>query len=619
MGVTALLGCSADDGARATQLDENAISPGAEGEPDPGMPGSDTDTDERRRRRPQDAGTQVVMPPTSCGDRPLSYDAPAGGPTQPDWSEGKKVPITGLANRYGYSPTEYYERVRKGRLHSVIYPVDVTASWMPKRLLDTIIKADENPKAGAQLLASLNPLSKYKDLEDFERWLGLNPFPECDGQGAQGVPFPDGARPSYRMGSTTRMTPEGEAITYSCAGCHSSELFGRSILGLQNRFSRANVGIEQARKIMSLVPADVVGPLYGGTAGETKMLKRLQQGLLAVGTRAPLVRGLDTSLAQVALSLAKRDKDAFASINPQTAKKPRPEPLETTPADSKPGNWWTLKYKNRWLLDGSVVAGNPVFTNLLWNEIGRGTDLKVLEQWIDKNMNVVDEYTAAVFASEPVRFTEFFPAESVDLAAAKRGKQLFDQTCAKCHGTYKKAWEQPGAASLSLADRLATVEVRYHEDTPVIDVGTDGLRNKGMESIVQLNDLDISKKVGTVIRVQKGYVPPPLVGIWARFPYFHNNSAPSLCAVLSRREERPAVYFAGEPRDPKTDFDEACNGYPTGEAVPAAWKADAEARFDTQLPGLSNQGHDEGVFLKNGQEMFTPQQKRDIIEFLQTL
>ena len=50
----------------------------------------------------------------------------------------------------------------------------------------------------------------------------------------------------------------------------------------------------------------------------------------------------------------------------------------------------------RWLLDGSVVSGNPVYTNLIWNEIGRGTDLKELEAWLDKNQKTVDEITAAV-------------------------------------------------------------------------------------------------------------------------------------------------------------------------------------------------------------------------------
>jgi mono/diheme cytochrome c family protein len=557
--------------------------------------------------------------PGACGDTPLSFATAEGTGASPDWSEGAKVPITGLPNRYGLPASELDAYVRKGRGYATFqYPIDVTGSWLPHRLMETVFAEDEGGPI-EQLKASANPLSKYKDLDDFEQWLGLSAFPDCDGKGAQAVPFPAGQRPDYRMGSTRTTTADGDKITYSCAGCHASRLFGRSILGLQNRFSRANVGIDQARTTLQGLPVDLVRLLYPMTDGEARILTRLQEALSYVQTKKPVLRGLDTSLAQVALSLAKRAKDPYATREPALAKAPRPDRLTDSPADSKPGNWWVLKYKNRWLLDGSVVSGNPVYTNIIWNEIGRGTDLHELEGWLDANQKTVDELTAAVFAAEPVRFTEFFPAESIDIDAAKRGKQLFDGTCASCHGSYQKGWELPHAASLPLADRLATVEVRYHETTPVYDVGTDTLRLKGMASLVQLNDLAISKKSGVVIKEQTGYVPPPLVGIWARFPYFHNNSAPSLCAVLTKASERPATYYAGQPDDPKRDFDEACNGYPTGDQIPAAWKKDPEGLFDANVPGLGNQGHDEGVFLKDGVELFTPAQKRDIIEFLQTL
>jgi len=647
LGLTQVLGCtttetsdasdsSEEDGASddtlpdeeddhtGTKPPDAGKKPDAGGKSDGGKTdGGKTDAGKDGGASEDDAGDERPgwEPPVlgACGDGPLPW-ADEAQPTKADWSENAKVPITGWANRWGLQGQALIDSVRKGREHAVHYPVTVTASWMPQRLLEVVFKAEEQKQdLFVQLSAFLNPLSRHKDLADFERWLGLSAYPDCDGKGARSVPYPGGKRPDFAMGSTRVKIGEVDAITYSCAGCHASRLFGRSILGLQNRFSRANVGIEEARGVMGSVPAELAGAFYGANAAETQLLGKLQKGLANVGTRKPLVRGLDTSLAQVALSLAKRKKDPYATLDPATARAPRPDRLNQFPADSKPGNWWVLKYKNKWLLDGSVVSGDPVYTNLLWNEIGRGTDLVELEKWIGENPQVIADISAAVFAAEPVRFTEFFPAESIDLASAKRGKALFDANCASCHGTYEKGWEQSNAASLSVADRLATVTVRYHENTPVIDVGTDGLRNKGMESLVQLNDLSISKREGILIRPQTGYIPPPLVGIWARFPYFHNNSAPSLCAVLTRREERPVTYHAGEPNDPKTDFDEACNGYPTGDAVPAAWKKDPDALYDTRIPGLGNQGHDEGVFLKNGAEMYTPEQKRDIIEYLQTL
>ena len=553
----------------------------------------------------------------ACVDAPLPPESALPG-TQPDWSEGAKVPLFGASNRFGYDEAMRVEHVRRGNAHAAMYPVAVTASWIPRRLLDAVFKKGNQNKPLGPLLPYVTPLAEFEDLDQFETWLGLHAYPGCDGQGARSVPFPDGQRPDYGMGSTRRELADGPAVTYGCAGCHSSRLFGRTLLGLQNRFPRANATAGLARDALGGIDPQLIASVYETSEGETRMLERFQHGLSYVVTRSPLVRGLDTSLAQVALSLATRDEDPYATrLDP--APPVRPDPLETIPADSKPGNWWVLKYKNRWLLDGSVVAGNPIYTNLLWNEIGRGTDLRELDAWVDSNPDVVEDLTAAVFNAQPARYTDFFSAESIDMEGAKRGKVSFDDRCASCHGTYEKAWQEPGAEAYPLVERLATRRVRYHESTPVFDVGTDAHRSEGMSSLTQLNRLAFSQKRGMIIRVQKGYVAPPLVGIWARFPYFHNNAAPSLCAVLTRGDQRPVTYYAGEANDPGDDFDAVCNGYPSGDSVPSAWRSDPDALYDTRKEGMGNLGHDEGIILQDGRELLSADAKRDLIEFLKTL
>jgi hypothetical protein len=192
---------------------------------------------------------------------------------------------------------------------------------------------------------------------------------------------------------------------------------------------------------------------------------------------------------------------------------------------------------------------------------------------------------------------------------------LFAESCAKCHGSYEKAWDRADAGGLSPTQLLETTRVTYQPKKPVFDVGTDPNRWKGMTSLAQLNDLEISLRNNIVIEPQQGYVPPPLVGIWARWPYFHNNSAPSLCAVLTRASERPVVYWAREANDARSDFDSRCNGYPLSipPKAPLAW------RYDTRRDGLHNTGHDERIFLKDGKEIFSPEEKLALIQFLQTL
>ena len=167
--------------------------------------------------------------------------------------------------------------------------------------------------------------------------------------------------------------------------------------------------------------------------------------------KTPLTLGLDTSLAQVGLSLAKRNLDPYATKSEYFEKNPRRNDLEKYPADSKPAVWWNLKYKTRWLSDGSIVSGNPIFTNFLWNEIGRGTDLKELEGWLKSNKQTVMELTASVFATKSPHWTDFFKPETISIEKARKGEKIFKQTCQKCHGQYVKNWDD---SSLVLKNNL---------------------------------------------------------------------------------------------------------------------------------------------------------------------
>ncbi len=239
--------------------------------------------------------------------------------------------------------------------------------------------------------------------------------------------------------------------------------------------------------------------------------------------------------------------------------------------------------------------------------------MHTLDQWLTENWDRVNDLTTAVFSAQPPSYFQFFDPNNFDIAAAQRGEATFNATCSGCHGTYAKGWEAPNASSLSITDQLATTQVNYFPQTAVHDVGTDANRRQGIAYMQSMNTLALAQKYNFVLTEQPGYVPPPLVGIFARWPYFHNGSAPSLCAVLTKASNRPAQFTYGEVIDPVTDFDSDCNGYPSN---PPASFTD---QYDTSIDGLNNTGHDEGIFLQNGQELLTPAQKSDLIRFLQTL
>ncbi len=530
-----------------------------------------------------------------------------------DWSRGVDIPAGGRANPFAFDEQEFPFYREMGRHHAVYYPVTETGILLPYHPIKRLIEGESSNPLKRMISALLGVLSPFETFDELEEWLGLQEFPTSEYDPPFELPKEKMDFPDHRMGLTFMDTPQGLGFTVSCAQCHVSNLFGKKILGLTQRFPRANDFFSRGLMVTPKVSESLFTWATGANDGEAQMFRHLKETVPYIGAKRPTQLGLDTSLAQVALSLAKRSQDSYASKIPTRR---RATLLDRHISDSKPAVWWSVKYKNRWLSDGSVVSGNPIYTNIIWNEIGRGADLERIEEWLTENSRIIKELTTAVFSAEAPHITDFFPAERINEMEARKGESLFNQACAKCHGVYEKNWNLPTANSMSGAGRLKTHLVRYPKNTFVVDVGTDPGRWQGMTALTPLNELSISRVNGIVIEPQKGYVPPPLVGIWARWPYFHNNSAPSLCAVLTRGTKRPVTYWARPADDPSRDFDFECNGYPTPRFT---FDQPRDHFYDSRRAGLSRFGHDEGIFLSKGRKIFTREQKQQLILFLQTL
>ncbi len=536
-----------------------------------------------------------------------------------DWSRDARVePGTHRADIYQLGDA-LPDVAQRGLGHSLVWPVDISGVLLPWGPMSTLLAPDP-PEEQTRALQDLARLQLgFGNLEEMYDWLGVARY---DGSTmANGnIAWPADLQVGAPLGAGIVDTAGGEALSFSCATCHTADMFGRTVVGLTNREARANEFFHAASSFFPALTEDMLRSMTGAEGDSLEMFLRTQDRLGFIGNVIPQVRGLDTSLAQVSLSLARRGEDPYATLDDDARRSPRPNDLETFVADSKPAVWWTMRYKTRWLSDGSIVSGNPVYTNFLWNELGRGTDLHDLEQWLQDNQDAVDELTAFVFATEAPRFEDFFGVDAVDLEAAQRGQALFDATCASCHGTYEKAWDLPDTSGLSAEALLATTRVVYHAQTPVMDVGTDPQRAQGMAAFAsRLNDLAVSQYMQTVVEVQPGYVPPPLDGIWARYPYLHNQSVPTLCDLLRPADQRTAVFWMGTDDDPDTDYDLDCVGYPVGEATPASWQDEPTNEYDTSRPGLGNMGHDEWLVDADGNAVFDDADIRDLIEYLETL
>lgn len=540
--------------------------------------------------------------------------------TTPDWSREFNLPLGQTReNIYSLNEQEFLDIKQKGIKHALVYPVEVSGLFIPYDPMINFFKSENSDLIEFILKLIKKDVSDITSEEGLYQWLGLNKYNDESATGIYRIPYPDGHRPHYYMGASIVETKNGKGLTFSCATCHSASIFGTSIMGLTNKTVKANRLFHMAKQFVPFVPNGMFKRATGATDEEVEMLKRTKKNLHAVGATNPQVLGLDTSLPQVALSLSRRAKDENASKSPFYEAFPRANELDHAIADSKPAVWWNLKYKTRWLSDGSIVAGNPIYTNFLWNELGRGTELRELEGWMRDNQDTIKELTAAAFSSEAPRWTDFFDVKSINIEMAKRGESLFNDTCKKCHGEYVKAWSQEDSENLSDVEKLETIKVFYHEQTPVKDVGTDPGRYLGTKAFAdELNRLKISKMMKTIVEPQVGYVPPPLVGVWARFPYLHNNAVPSLCQLMTPPEQRVKTFYQIPTERRGVDFDEECVGFPIGDKIPKDRKI-KEAFFDTSKEGLKNIGHYKMFLNENGTEKFSKNEKADLLMFLKTL
>lgn len=521
-----------------------------------------------------------------------------------DWSQDAWVePGTHRANIYELDDADWASVIDQGLLHSMVWPVYVSPLRLPIRPIERMLQ-------DSTIQGLTRDVAGFGTIEELYARLGMARFDDSGD-----LPIPAGMGPGDPIGAAVISYDQGDALMFSCASCHASDVFGVPVMGLTTRQPRPNAFFSLAEDILPQVPTETFQVLTDATPGEVEMYEDLVGAVAWVGTQDPQALGLDTSLAQVGLSLARRGDDPYASFDNAARMTPRDSVFDTTIADSKPMVWWTLRYKTRWLADGSIVQGNPVHTNFLWNELGRGTDLRELEAWLDDEAAVVDALTVAVFASQAPRWTDWFGTEGLDLELAQQGEQVFLAQCAACHGVYDKGWSQGDTG----ADAFATTQVWYHGATPTFDVGTDAGRRQGMAELEQLNGLAISQAMDTVVAEQDGYVPPPLDGIWLRYPYLHNGSVPTLCDLLTPAAERTTGFWQGPADDPETDFDADCVGYPTGDAVPEPWTLVEDAWIDVSAPGLSNAGHEHMLYDASGALVVGDQERAALIAFLKTL
>ena len=195
----------------------------------------------------------------------------------------------------------------------------------------------------------------------------------------------------------------------------------------------------------------------------------------------------------------------------------------------------------------------------------------------------------------------------LDSKKVKRGRQLFAEYCAGCHGM--KNAPDPYDYDTNHYPQLGQI-------VPLDRIGTDRDR---WESYTQ----NFAAAQNTLyagyrwrfshFRKTGGYADQPLDGIWARSPYLHNGSVPTLRDLLE-----PSVCQPGKPCRPAKWYrgSDVLDTDRVGYKSAAGGTAPKDLFFyDTAVLGNSNRGH-EGEIYGTG---LLPEDKDAIVEYMKTL
>jgi hypothetical protein len=350
----------------------------------------------------------------------------------------------------------------------------------------------------------------------------------------------------------------GNGTGENCLFCHAGSIAGQTIIGLGNASLDAQSLLEDLNA--------------------TTMIKMQLPFALSTG------RGVIEAAAGSIFLLRMRDSE----LNRQL---PNKLEIQGQLNHDLPA-WWLRKRKQTMFHTGSTsvmsVRSNLSFLMTPTN------DAKFIKSQEPKFRDIKNYIMSLDAPKYP------FP---IDKQAAGRGELFFNKTCSECHGTYGKDREYPNrivpldeiGTDRRLAEFTPIQDLKYYQESWIYrETGPDG------EPLHLLN--------------HGGYQAPPLDGVWATAPYFHNASVPTISHVLNSKT-RPKV-FTRSFKTHREAYDEQRLGWKTTQVDASKLKTmskwERRRVTNTSDTGRGNGGHTFG-------DKLTDTERNDLLEYLKSL
>lgn len=361
-----------------------------------------------------------------------------------------------------------------------------------------------------------------------------------------------------------------EIVSANCLGCHAGQFDGRLVIGLGDSSADFTIDAAGAARLARGLAEDELE--------EMELLKFIGRMRVAGPYVQTTTVGVTAADNLAAILFAHRDAETLAWLDEPWIEVPR----ISVPIDVPP--WWRMRHKHAMFYTG---AGRGDHSRIMMATSTVCTDTVEEAERLAESFPDVRAYIASLEAPD-------WPWD-VDTSLASRGRIVYEETCARCHGDETEDYPNELVDLDEVATDPLLAEGSSYFSPPLVDWFSRSFYGRGARLVLA-----------------RGYVAPPLDGVWATAPYLHNGSVPTLAALLES-STRPTYWTRTHD---STDYDQATLGWRFTE-LDHGQSAEEDERmrtriYDTTQLGYSNQGHTFG-------DELTADERLALLEYLKTL
>ena len=371
---------------------------------------------------------------------------------------------------------------------------------------------------------------------------------------------------------TAVQAPNGEMVVApNCLQCHAQVFDGKLIVGLGNSFSDFTMN----RGGTAMLAENFLKNLKGDNVKKYDAAKNFLTSIKAISPKLiTSTKGVNLADGLAALLVSHRDPQTLQWSDKNLLSLPD----EIIPTDVPA--WWLLKKKHGMFYNGFGRGDFGRF--LMASNLLTVSDTSEAKE-VDSHFNDV---LAFINSIQPPKYPN-----AIDESMASNGQEIFNATCSKCHGTYGADGEYPN---------LLIPESMIKTDSALY---TSNYSNPQFVDWFNKSWFTSGDHPAQLVPY-RGYIAPPLDGIWVTAPYLHNGSVPDLEAVLNSKK-RP-TYWQRSFTKQDYNYDNPGWNYEVKDST------GSNEVYNTTLKGYGNYGHYFG-------DKLSDKERRAVIEYLKTL